>query len=226
MVSVVGGKKQVEATLVLGVAVVTVLLLRRRRSPVRRAAIEIGRDRALLLVADVDRSGHRIARNVRSKTVWYVEDVEDLVRSLVAEAKDLGAVAELVYRRRFARGTSKLAYEATIDDEVRMLWRSATLAYCGARVAVGCLETAEGWRLAAVSFKKDKFSTTFFDGTHWSDKPTWIISKNVVVVADNDAFAAALRARENSLGLVPKKHLLRTTADKEPARQQLSLLYA
>jgi len=152
------------------------MILRQRHQSrtVRRAAVEVGIDGALLLVADVDLATGRVAREVRRREVRVPAPSERVARSLRAEAREFGAAEEVVYgrgpyaaRRRWRRDTS-------IEDEAAMLWATASSAARttrasssgrsrashtrGASLVVGCVHVGDGWRLVAVAPRRSSLS--------------------------------------------------------------------
>ena len=78
-----------------------VLYLQRRRGSTRRAAIEIGEHKTRMLVADVDYAGKVVIKEVHSREIRHsaAKALEDVVRALVAEARDVGAAQATVYER-------------------------------------------------------------------------------------------------------------------------------
>ena len=87
------------------------LYLQRRRLPTRRAAIEIRDEATVMLVADVDYQQKRVLREVHLREVKHSASrrLEDVVRALVAEARDVGAEQATVFERpKVSVGTSVL----------------------------------------------------------------------------------------------------------------------
>ena len=84
------------------------LYLQRRRGTTRRAAIEIGKSKTRMLVADVDYAGLCVVKEVHSREIRHsaARALEDVVRALVAEARDVGAAQATVYERSDAAGGS------------------------------------------------------------------------------------------------------------------------
>ena len=87
------------------------LYLQRRRLPTRRAAIEIRDEATVMLVADVDHTQKKVLREVHLREVKHSASrrLEDVVRALVAEARDVGAEQATVFERpKVSVGTSVL----------------------------------------------------------------------------------------------------------------------
>mmetsp|Transcript_4739 Transcript_4739/g.14820 ORF Transcript_4739/g.14820 Transcript_4739/m.14820 type:complete len:327 (+) Transcript_4739:2-982(+) len=219
------------------------MLRRRRFARVRRAAVEVANGRrcvvARLLVADVDTSSRRTVRNVRSREVRFrSRSAVAVARSLLAEAKDLGATEEVAYAKEEKHGLRTLSFR----DQLRALYRSATSANADtAAVAVGWFFDDGAWRLAAVASTSrrrrradddDHHSgddlVTFVFSTEADDVPAWLRlrARDVLVVADDDALAAALSAccASRSRRWGPVRHRVVSTADLDHGNPQLALL--
>ena len=137
-----------------------VLYLQRRRGSTRRAAIEIGEHKTRMLVADVDYAGKVVIKEVHSREIRHsaAKALEDVVRALVAEARDVGAAQATVYERPGTRAPPVPAAGAapapgdgrtTLLRRVEDRWRKSSCDSNFDLRVVDFLPQAPPWRTAA-----------------------------------------------------------------------------
>jgi len=215
---------------------------------VRRATIEINVDATRLLVGDVNALSRVLLREVYSREVAQGKGrVEAVVRSLSAEARDVGATQlAVVVRSAFALSAAPVT-PWSLADEALAAWRCARARGIGADVVVGCVRTRRerpsgepwtvsrgpiDWHLCAADGQRT-FSTTLADGRLADEPPPWLRTERVALVGDEVSLARSFDALQGQVHLdataLPKK-LAQVNARRHStaalAAAQLELLLA
>lgn len=202
------------------------MIIRRQRrwGRVRRAAIEINVDAIRMLVADVNALSRVLLREVYSREVAQGKgSLENVVRSLSAEARDLGAAQlAIVARSALWLSASLVSARWSATDEALAAWRCARAHCTDDGVVVGCVRTRRPrpdddgspdkwslsrspppvWQLCAADAAGQRtFATSVdADGKLLHSPPPWLeTSSSAVVVGDEVSLARCLDAIQGQL---------------------------
>lgn len=187
----------------------------------RRAAIEVNLDATRLLVGDVNTLSGALLREAYSREVVQGKgSLEVVVRSLTAEARDVGASNVAVVVRSAVRLCAPDATAWTAADEAIAAWRCARSRSISEGVVVTCVRTRRQledesrderpwslsrgpppvWQLCAADESGHRtFATSLgLDGSLVDPPPAWLEGA-VTIVGDEVSLARCLDAIQGTI---------------------------